>query len=205
MHLKIFSKMKISKLLIKTILLLFLLNNKTIAIELNSHTIGKENSAISIEIFSSFTCPHCAKLHLNILPDLIKKYTDTGRAKITLKDFPLDLAALNASKIEKCIPVKNKLKFHDTIYLQQSEWASGSNIEEINQKLKKISSDLGISNEIFNSCLNDPKNEEFVLQTRIEAQKKFNINATPTIVINNKKYNGDYTISAISKYIEKIN
>ena len=98
--------MKISKLLIKTILLLFLLNNKTIAIELNSHTIGKENSAISIEIFSSFTCPHCAKLHLNILPDLIKKYTDTGRAKITLKDFPLDLAALMLLKLKNAFQLR---------------------------------------------------------------------------------------------------
>ena len=79
--------MKISKLLIKTILLLFLLNNKTIAIELNSHTIGKENSAISIEIFSSFTCPHCAKLHLNILPDLIKKYTDYWSSQNYFKRF----------------------------------------------------------------------------------------------------------------------
>ena len=39
----------------------------------------------------------------------------------------------------------------------------------------------------------------------LKHKKKLNINATPTIVINNKKYNGDYTISAISKYIEKIN
>ena len=197
--------MKINQLLIKAILFLFLLNSTTTAFELTSHTIGKENSAINIEIFSSFTCPHCAKLHLNILPDLIKNYTNTGKAKITLKDFPLDLAALNASKIEKCILDKNKLKFHDTIYLKQSEWASGSNIEEINQKLKKISLDLGMSDEIFNSCLNNQKNEEFVLKTRIDAQKKYNINATPTLVINNKKYNGDYTFSAISKYIEKIN
>ena len=204
MHLKTFLKMKISSLA-KLVLLLLLFTCPVKALETTDHLIGKDGAKIKIEIFSSLTCPHCAKLHLNVLPELIKNYADTEKASINLKDFPLDLPALNAAKIAKCISPKKILKYYDTIYSTQPEWVTGSNIGEINKKLKKISLEFGLNNETFEPCLNNEKNEELVLKSRIEAQKKYNINSTPTIIINNKKYNGDYTFSAISKYIEKLN
>ena len=108
-------------------------------------------------------------------------------------------------KLPNAFHQKKILKYYDTIYSTQPEWVTGSNIGEINKKLKKISLEFGLNNETFEPCLNNEKNEELVLKSRIEAQKKYNINSTPTIIINNKKYNGDYTFSAISKYIEKLN
>ena len=97
--------MKISSLA-KLVLLLLLFTYPVKALETTDHLIGKDGAKIKIEIFSSLTCPHCAKLHLNVLPELIKNYADTEKASINLKDFPLDLPALNAAKIAKCISPK---------------------------------------------------------------------------------------------------
>ena len=205
MHLKNFLKMtKTNNILIKLALILFLFANPAKALDNSDLVIGEKDSKITIEIYSSLTCPYCAKLHLEVLPGLIKNFTKNGEAKIILKDFPLDLSALNAAKISRCVSKEKMVKFLDRIYLKQSEWTRGKNILEINEKIKKISSNFGIGDQKFNSCLADEKNEELILQSRIEGSKKHSINSTPTIIINNKKYTGNYTVEDISKYIEKI-
>ena len=141
---------------------------------------------------------------MEVLPGIIENFIKNGEAKVILKDFPLDLAALNAAKISKCIATDSVLKFHDTIYSKQSEWMRGNNIDEVNLKIKKIASSFGIDDKQFKSCLTNKDNEEIVLKSRIEAKNLHDINSTPTIVINNKKYTGNFSVKDISKYINKI-
>ena len=88
-------------------------------------------------IYESLTCPHCAEFHKKIYPDLKKNYIDKGLVKIEFKNFPLDLAALNASKIAHC---KNDGKSDILLFLfyNQNAWINGKNIEEINMNLKTI-------------------------------------------------------------------
>ena len=80
-------------------------------LDLNDIHIGRDDAPIKIIIYASLTCPHCASFHLNELPKLQEKYVNTNIAKITFKDFPLDLAALNASKLLKCVNKDNKKNF----------------------------------------------------------------------------------------------
>jgi protein-disulfide isomerase len=80
----------------------------------------------------------------------------------------------------------------------------GNNIDEVNLKIKKIASSFGIDDKQFDSCLADKDNEEMVLKSRIEAKNLHDINSTPTIIINNKKYTGNFSVKDISKYINKI-
>lgn len=195
---------KKNNILIKLALILFLFTNSVKALDNSDLVIGEKDSKITIEIYSSLTCPHCAKVHLEVLPGLISNFTKNGEAKIILKDFPLDLSALNAAKIARCVSKEKMLEFLDRIYLKQSEWTRGKNILEINEKIKKISSNFGIDDQKFDLCLADEKNEELILQSRIDGSKKYSINSTPTIIINNNKYTGNYTVEDISKYIEKI-
>ena len=204
-HLKTFLKMKINNIILKFALLFFLLCNSVHAVENSTFEIGSNKAKITIEVFASLTCPHCAKLHLNVLPEIIKNYVDTKKVKIIFLDFPLDLAALNAAKIAKCVPRNNLEKYYNNIYIKQGEWTSGRTIAEINSKIKKIASETGITEQDFERCLKNDKNEETVLKSRIEAQKKYNISGTPTIIVNNKKYDGSYTYVDLAKYIDKLN
>jgi len=201
---KNYSKMKIKNIIFK-IIVLAIFAFPTHAIEINDHILGSKDAKINIEIFSSLTCPHCAKFHLNVLPGLVKNFVDTKKANIYLKDFPLDLAALNAAKISRCINKKNSIAFLDEIYSKQSEWAVGKNIQEINEKLKRISSKHSMNDQDFDNCIKNEKVETEVLTSRIDAQKIYNITGTPTIIINKKKFEGDYSLDEISKYINKLN
>ena len=170
----------------------------------NSIVIGSDNSKVEIIIYSSLTCPHCAKFHNDVLPEIKKEFVETGDAKIILTDFPLDLAALNASKIIHCAKDDSKIKLLDTIYEKQKIWTDGNNIEAINENLKKIVNDLKINNFNFDKCLNDKISEELILEGRIKAQKKYKIDSTPQIIINKKKYNGPTDFINIAKKIKKL-
>ena len=166
--------------------------------------IGNKNAKIEIKIYSSFTCPHCANFHKNIYPKLIKEYASKDLIKITFNDFPLDIAALNASKIVRCSSKESSILLIDEIYKNQNSWSAGDKIEEINKKLFLIANKFNLSNEKLLNCLKDEKLEEKILNDRINGQKKYSINSTPTIIINEKKFEGNPTFENLSKEISKI-
>ena len=166
--------------------------------------IGSYDAIVKIKIFSSLTCPHCANFHIKVVPKIIKEYVESGKVQLIFIDFPLDLAAFNASKLLHCIDQKKQISFLDIVYDTQSNWTNGSNIEDINNNLKKIAKNLGISPEQFDKCLIDEDISDKILNNRIEANQKYSINSTPTIVINEKKLEGSVSFKNIKKKIEKI-
>jgi len=166
--------------------------------------IGSYDAIVKIKIFSSLTCPHCANFHIKIVPKIIKEYVESGKVQLIFIDFPLDLAAFNASKLLHCLDQKKQISFLDIVYDTQSNWANGSNIEDINNNLKKIAKNLGISSEQFDKCLIDEDISDKILNNRIEANQKYSISSTPTIVINEKKLEDSPNFKNIKKKIEKI-
>ena len=163
---------------------------------------GNENAKITIIAYESLTCSHCADFHKDIYPQLKKDYIDTGLVKIEFRHFPLDIAAFNAAKIAQC---KNdgKSDILNSLYLNQPKWIKGKTVEEVNKNLKKFL----IEEEIildFNLCTTNKKIEEFVLNDRIEGAKKYKINATPTIIINNKKFEKPLNFKNLKKALEKL-
>ena len=173
-------------------------------IPVDSIVLGTDNAPVKIKIFSSLTCPHCANFHIKIVSKIKKKYVESGKVQLIFIDFPLDQAALNASKLLNCLDQKKQISFLDTIYENQNEWTAGSNINEINNKLSKIVKILGISPTKFDKCLNDEAIEDKILNGRINGHQKYNINSTPTIIINEKKFEGSASFKNIEKKIEKL-
>ena len=164
--------------------------------------IGNKDAKITIIAYESLTCSHCADFHINIFPDLKRDYIDTGIAKVEFRHFPLDEAAFNASKIAQCKNDGNS-DILNSLYLNQNKWIKGQTINEVNENLKKFLVSEGIEVD-FNKCTVDKKIEEFVLNDRIEGVKKFKVNATPTIIINDKKFEKSLNYKNLKKTIEKL-
>ena len=163
---------------------------------------GNENAKITIIVYESLTCSHCADFHKNVYPQLKEEYIDTGLAKIEFRHFPLDIAALNASKISQC-KEEEGLKILESLYSNQQSWVKGNTIEEINYNLKKFIEKEGFKVD-FEKCINNKEIEDFVLNERIEGTKNFKINATPTIIINNKKFEKSLNYKNLKKSLEKL-
>ena len=166
--------------------------------------LGKNSAPVKIKIFSSFTCPHCATFHFTIVPKIEEEFINSGKVQLIFIDFPLDQAALNASKLLHCIDKNRRLDFMNSIYKNQNQWTLASDINEVNNTLKKIFKDLGINLEKFDQCLINVDIEDKILNGRIDASKKYSINATPTIVINEKKLEDSVNFKNIKKRIEKL-
>ena len=164
--------------------------------------VGNIDAKITIITYESFTCSHCANFHINVYPKLKKDYIDTGIAKIEFRHFPLDVAAFNASKISQCNN-DGDTEILDSLYLNQSKWVKGKTIEEVNKNLQKFLKSEGFNLD-FNRCITDKNIENFVLNDRIEGTKNYKINATPTIIINNKKFEKSLNYKNLKKYLEKL-
>ena len=163
---------------------------------------GDNDAKIKIIIFESLTCSHCANFHKNVYPDLKKEFIDKGILSIEYKSFPLNIAALNASKLAHCNNDGNSKLLH-FLYENQSKWANGSSVEELNKNLIKTFKS-GNFNLDEKKCLDDKILEDHVLNDRIEGVKKFNINSTPTLLINGKKFEKSITFKNLKKVIEKL-
>ena len=167
--------------------------------------IGNENARITVKVFSSLTCPHCASFHENIFEDLKKEYIDKNKVKFEHHAFPLDLAALNAEKIVRCASNPDaKFQLLTKIYKKQKKWAVGSDISKINELLIKIGSDSNINENKLKNCLENEKTQELILNERIRAQKEYNIRSTPTIYINDKKYEDKHEFKSFKRQIDKL-
>ena len=163
---------------------------------------GNVDAKVSIIVYESLTCGHCAEFHKEVYPKLKKDFIDNGLVKIQFRSFPLDLAAFNASKIAHC---KNdgKPDLLHFLYENQKKWVRGETIEDINKHLKN----LVLKNESeldFESCLIDKNIEDHILNDRISGVKKFNIDSTPTLIINDKKFDNPQNYKKLKKTIEKL-
>ncbi len=192
------------KIIIPLLILLFQASNLNAesSDKIKRIIVGNKDAKIKIIVYESLTCSHCADFHVKILPDLKKDYINSGIAKIEFRHFPLDVAAFNASKISQCKNDGNS-DILNILYLNQSKWIKGKTIDEINENLQKflISENIMID---FDKCTKDKNIEDFVLNDRIEGVKKFKVNATPTIIINDKKFEKSLNYKNLKKFIEKL-
>jgi protein-disulfide isomerase len=189
-----------NKILIVLILLFSFITN--LSAETKRIISGNENAKITIIAYESLTCSHCANFHNDVYPQLKKEYIDTGLAKIEFRHFPLDIAAFNASKIVQC---KNdqSLEILESLYSNQQAWVKGSTADEINANLKKFIENEGFKIN-FEKCIGNKEIEDFVLNDRIEGAKNFKINATPTIIINDEKFEKSLNYKNLKKSLEKL-
>ena len=163
---------------------------------------GSENAKVTIITYESLTCGHCADFHNNVYPKLKKEFIDTGLVKIEFRHFPLDMAAFNASKIAQCNNDGKSDLLH-FLFSNQKKWVIGETVEAINENLKKLLKNENIVID-FEKCTNNKNIEDYVLNDRIEGVKKFKVNATPTIIINNKKFDKPLNYKNLKKSIEKL-
>jgi len=188
------------KFIIKLIFITFLSLNANS--EIKRIAEGNINAKIKIIVYESLTCSHCANFHKNVYPDLKKEFIDSGKVYIEYRSFPLNLAALNAAKLAHCNNNGNTELLH-FLFQNYDSWVNGNTVGELNENLKKLINEQNL-NINFQKCIENKQIENFVLEDRIEGVKKFDVNATPTIIINDKKFDKTLTFKNLKKYLEKL-
>ena len=190
------------KILLGLSIIFFSIGSSNSETKINSIYEGNIDAKISLIVYESLTCSHCASFHKNIYPKLKKDFIDTGLAKIEFINFPLDLAAFNASKLAHC---KNdgKSEILHFLFSNQEKWVQGETIKDLNENLKKLinKQNFGID---YEKCINNKDIEDHVLNDRINAVKQHDIKGTPTLIINDKKFDNPQNYKKLKKSLEKL-
>jgi len=177
--------------------------NTVLEITEDDFVIGDKNAPITIIEYSSLSCSHCADFHNNTLSDLINEYVDTGKARIVFRDFPFNYPALLGSMVLRCIPEDIRYDYMNGLFQLQPKWVNRENAKST-QELYKIMQSGGMTKEDFETCINNTEMENIILQAVIAVQNEFNIQSTPSFLINGNLVEGNKSIKEFRQIIDKI-
>ena len=191
-----------NKILINTFIISFFFISFNATAEIKHIKEGNVDAKVKLIVFESLTCSHCADFHKNVYPSLKKDFIDNGLISIEFRNFPLDIAAFNAAKIAHCRNDGKSDILHE-LYKNQSSWVRGSTIEDLNKNLKRVVQESNFKLD-FDKCISDSNIEDFILEDRIDGAKNYKIEATPTLIINDEKFENPKNYKKVKKYIEKL-
>ena len=165
--------------------------------------IGDKNAPITIIEYASLSCSHCANFHKNTLPDIKKEYVDTGKVRFVFRNFPYDPPSLIGSVILKCVPKDVRYDYMNVLFMLRKNWVISDNAKST-QELYKIMQSGGMSKEDFDNCLKRDDLANQIIKGRIDVQNEFNIQSTPSFLINGNLEQGNKSVKEFRQIIDKI-
>lgn len=172
--------------------------DSALALTDQDRVLGSADAPITIVEYASLTCPHCAHFTMTVLPKLKEKWFDTGKAKLVLRDFPLDETALRAAMVARCAPPERFYPMVDLLFSTQDKWVLAKDWRAALEKIVKFA---GVGPKEFDACLANTAVENQVAQSRLTAAQVLGVNSTPTFFINGKKFEGDPTFEAFDQFL----
>ena len=163
--------------------------------------LGNPEAPITIVEYASLTCPHCAHFANDVLPEIKKEWIDTGKAKLVLRDYPLDEPALRAAMIARCAPPDRYYAFVDTFFGAQEKWVRSPDYREALARLAKLG---GMGTEEFDACLKNTELENKIVEGRLKATQELDVNSTPTFFVNGSKFAGAPTKEEFEKLLSSL-
>jgi protein-disulfide isomerase len=169
-----------------------------LAVMPQDRVLGKEDAPITIIEYASMTCPHCAHFAKDVLPGLKAKWIDTGKAKLVLREFPFDEAALRAAMLARCAPPERFHPLIEMLFETQDSWAAAKDWRAVLERTARLG---GIGKKDFDACLANKTVEDQVLQSRVTASTQLGVNSTPTFFVNGTKFDGAPTAEAFDRVL----
>ncbi|MDP7549044.1 MAG: DsbA family protein [Alphaproteobacteria bacterium] len=153
--------------------------------------LGAKDAPVTVIEYASMTCPHCANFHMGPFKALKRKYIDAGKMRLIFREFPFDPVALQAAMLARCAGEKHFFGMLNVLFKNQLKWAKAANPQ---QALAKIARLGGFSEARFQACMTNQILADLILQNRLTGSQKYEINSTPSFIVNGAKTSGNMTI-----------
>lgn len=164
---------------------------------LKDHPVGDPNAPVTMVEYSSLGCPHCADFHAKTLPQIKKSYIDTGKVKLIIRDFPLNGPAYAAAMMARCTKPERREQFIEVLFANQDSWVTAQDPKSALARIGKLG---GMSQEEFDRCTSDQALFEGIQKLQLEAQQKYDVNATPTFIIMKSQSSDGEKIEGAQSY-----
>jgi protein-disulfide isomerase len=165
--------------------------------------IGKPDAPVTIVEYASMTCGHCAHFHNTVYPVLKAKYIDTGKARLIMREFPLDDRATGAAMLARCTGEGKTYPLVSALFARQEDWAFVDK-DSFVPALSRFARQAGFTEDSMRACLKDQALMDKILTARKRAAEEFGVNSTPTFFINGKKLGGGAAIEDFDKALEPL-
>jgi protein-disulfide isomerase len=162
--------------------------------------LGNPDAPITIIEYSSLTCPHCARFHKDTLPDVKKKWIEPGKARLVYRHFPLDGLALRAATVASCVEGDAYFSFLDALFRGQKQWARA---KDPTAALAQVARFAGIDQKAFDACISDKAEMDRILKQKVDGSQAYDVESTPTFIINGRKVQGALGPEMFGKALEK--
>lgn len=169
---------------------------------LPDHVLGKANAPVTVIEYASLTCSHCADFYAKVMPEIEKKYVDTGKVRFIYRDFPLDSVGLRASALAHCMPDEQFYPFVKILFNNYASWIKNLKFQDVLIKYAEMS---GMPTEKAKTCIEDSKMMDAIIARQKEAMEKYKVKATPTFIIGDdaEVVMGAQTVEAFSAILDK--
>ena len=164
---------------------------------LGEQALGDAKAPVTMIVYSSLTCPHCARFHAEVFPKLDEQYIKTGKVRFILREFPFDALGAGAFSLARCVDKENYYSAVGTLFRTQGTWL----VERPVPPLREVAESLGFSEARFDACVSDQRVLDGIMWVRDRAAKCFDVNATPTFFINRKKHVGELSFAELEQRI----
>ena len=145
--------------------------------------LGDPDAPVTIVEYASFTCPHCATFHLEVLPRIKKNYLDKGLVQLEYREVYFDGPGLWAGLLARCKGDDKYFPMIDLLFKKQEDWTKG-NLDNIKEGLLSMGRQAGLTNDESLACMQDDNLAEQMVVSFQENAKRDNIKSTPSFLIN---------------------
>lgn len=165
------------------------------------HVLGSDDAPVTMIEYASFTCPHCAAFHADTLPQLKTDYIDTGLVRLAFRHFPLNGLDLQAGMMATCLGDDLYMRIANVLFSTQQEWAGS---QDPLSALSRIARQAGLTESAFDECVNDQELAEQIVARRQQAIETYNVQSTPTFVVNGEVLAGNRPYEFWSETLDRL-
>ena len=164
---------------------------------------GSPGAPIMMVEYAAPSCPHCAAFDMDIFPLLKKNYIDKGKVYYVFRVFPLSSADVAAEAMARCLSKENYFPFIDQLYRNQPKWDPEYGIQDVRGGLVQMGAMAGMSAQEVDACIGNTQEQTAITAVGTEAQSKYNVNGTPTFIVNGEQRVGEGTWADWQDYLNK--
>jgi len=166
-------------------------------------SLGNPNAKVKVVEYASASCPHCARFALDVFPTFKAKYVDTGKVSFTLKEYLTEPEVLAAGGflLARCAGKDRYFAVLDAVFRDQAKMVQTGDYKT---GFRRIAKDPGgLTDAQFEACMKDTAAAQ-ALAARANAHVKVDkVGATPTFVINGRRFEGEMTMPELDAAIAK--
>jgi protein-disulfide isomerase len=168
-------------------------------------TLGDENAPVTVVEFGDFKCPSCKAWGEIVYPQLVSDYVDTGKIKFSFINVLFhgeesQLGSLAAESVYSQNP-EAYWDFHKALFNEQpsenhdTKWITTDKILEVANSVPNIDTEQLESDIENNTAMNEINKDS-------ELVNKFEVQLTPTIMINDIMIEDPFDYETIKQVID---